>query len=165
MLIIRLSQSSCRVLDVARRTQINLTHCVPCPRSGGWGGLQGLLKHLLARPRNTGKRESKKYTHRRNSEESQARYPAPLGRQPTSTWPRHTDYEPPYPSVPHSQKIAILISPAPILRTEKTSPVEHKKGRKKRNKETAMWNNRAKERRSEDVPLEARNHGTTLHHI
>jgi len=59
--------------------------------------------------------------------QSQARHPAPLGRQPTSTWPRHADYEPPHPPLPPSQKIAILISPPPTPRTEKTSPVEHKK--------------------------------------
>jgi len=34
---------------------------VPFPRSGGWGGLQSLLRRLLARQRKTGNREKKEH--------------------------------------------------------------------------------------------------------
>jgi len=51
------------------------------------------------------------YAPSQKQRQSQARHSAPLGRQPTSTWPRHTDYEPPHPPLPPSQKSAILIFP------------------------------------------------------
>jgi len=65
----------CRVCSKERQTIVHFEQkkkswcygmcvAVPFPRSGGWGGLQGLLRRLLVCPRKKGKREKKISTRR-----------------------------------------------------------------------------------------------------